>query len=154
MVNVKDKDKIYRKVFKYLRELDFNKTNPEVIGQTFNMIKQSIGCDDPYLKTRQYYNLEFMQKIPEIEKVIYKTSQPFDKVIKYAILGNILDFNPIHQLKFEQINHYFKDIDEYHLAIGDHQKLLYDLKNAKVLLYLGDNCGEICLDKILIKMVK
>lgn len=39
MVNVKDKDKIYRKVFKYLSELDFNKTNPEVIGQTFNMIK-------------------------------------------------------------------------------------------------------------------
>ncbi len=29
-----------------------------------------------------------------------------------------------------------------------------DILNAKILLYLGDNCGEICMDKILLKKIK
>ena len=29
-----------------------------------------------------------------------------------------------------------------------------DIINADALLYLGDNCGEICLDKILLKKIK
>ena len=37
----------------------------------------------------------------------------------------------------------------------DHTKQLQtDLKKAKTLLYLGDNCGEICLDKLLIENIK
>lgn len=29
-----------------------------------------------------------------------------------------------------------------------------DIKKAKTILYLGDNCGEICLDKLLLKRIK
>ena len=32
--------------------------------------------------------------------------------------------------------------------------MITDIKSAKVLLYLGDNCGEICLDKLLIEELK
>ena len=47
-----------------------------------------------------------------------------------------------------------ENINEISLAI-DHSKELYDkLKTAKTLMYLGDNCGEICLDKLFIKYIK
>ena len=40
------------------------------------------------------------------------------------------------------------------LEIDDTEELLTDIDNANSILYLGDNCGEICLDKILLKKMK
>jgi len=39
--------------------------------------------------------------------------------------------------------------------VVDHSESLYQrLKTARSLMYLGDNCGEICLDKLFIKYIK
>lgn len=139
LVNVEDKNKIYQKVFKYLSELDFNKTNPEVIGQTFNMIKQSIGCDDPYLKTRQYYNLEFMQKIPEIEKVINDSSQPFEKAIKYAIVI-VLSRTSL------EFNYIFNKADVIIAKGQANYESLSEVKNYNIYFMLMSKCKVIAQD--------
>ena len=40
------------------------------------------------------------------------------------------------------------------LAVDDSRKLFDDISEAHTLLYLGDNCGEIVLDKIFIEELK
>ena len=40
------------------------------------------------------------------------------------------------------------------MEIDDSHILYNDIINANTLLYLGDNCGEIVLDKLLIKRIK
>lgn len=46
------------------------------------------------------------------------------------------------------------NIEELYLTIDD-SKILYErLKSAKSIMYLGDNSGEICLDKLFIKYIK
>lgn len=74
--------------------------------------------------------------------------------MKYAIVGNIIDFNPIHNILLEDIFDCFKKMEEFELAIDDSKTLAEDILNAKTLLYLGDNCGEICMDKIFLKKIK
>jgi damage-control phosphatase, subfamily I len=49
---------------------------------------------------------------------------------------------------------WFEDSDKITLTINDIDKLESDIRKSKKLLYLGDNCGEICLDKLLIKKIK
>lgn len=40
------------------------------------------------------------------------------------------------------------------MTINHIEDLKADIKTSSSLLYLGDNCGEICLDKLLLKRIK
>lgn len=95
-----------------------------------------------------------LKEIKTFDNEIEKASEPFMMAIKYAILGNIIDFNPIHNTCMEDIMGRFYKIADYELAIDHSKKLFHDIKEGKTLLYLGDNCGEICLDKLLLKRIK
>lgn len=154
MTEASDADKLYQKVFRYLSEMDFHQTNPEIIGATFSLVKQHIGNNDPYYQIRQYYNQLFLKDIDYFEQKINDANHPFVEAIKYAIIGNIIDFNPVHNQDIHDIMKWFKNIDQYTLTIDHSEQCMEHLKEAKTLLYLGDNCGEICLDLLLIKKIK
>lgn len=154
MSEVQNKEELYHKIFAYLSELDFSKTNPEIIGATFKMLKEHIGNDDPYKDIRHYYNHMFLENRNMFKKRIEQSDNILKTVIKYAIVGNIIDFNPMHNHDIDDIMNCFSHIDEFTLTIDHVSALINDLKSAKTLLYLGDNCGEICLDYLFIEKIK
>lgn len=154
ITKAENKDVLFKKVFTYLSNLDFSKSNPEVIGTTYRLIKEHIKNDDPYGETRTYYNRLLLSMIDQFEKEITNSDNPFEQALKYAILGNIIDFNPIHSSDTEEIMQWFANVDNLSLTIDDSEKLIDDLGSAQILLYLGDNCGEICLDKLFVKKIK
>lgn len=143
---------LYKKVFAYLSQIDFSKTNPEIIGETFQLIKKQIDNEDPYYDIRRYYNQLFLQQINTLEQKINQSSDPLSETIKYAIIANIIDFSPIHQ--DIDIQKWFNHIDNITLTIDHIDYLKKDIQSSQSLLYLGDNCGEICLDLLLIKRIK
>lgn len=154
ITNVDKKEELLREVFTYLSKIDFEITTPEIIGEIFGMIKKHTNNPDPYKETRNYYNTLFLKLLPEFEKKIEQAENSFQLAVRYAIVGNIIDFNPIHNTLLEDIFDYFEKMEEIELAIDDSKTLKGDILNAKILLYLGDNCGEICMDKILLKKIK
>ncbi|BCJ98565.1 damage-control phosphatase ARMT1 family protein [Anaerocolumna chitinilytica] len=155
MVGLEDKNELLRKVFTYLSKVDFNTSStPELIGEIFTLLKKETGNADPYKETREHYNEMFLERIPDIEREINGVGNPFLEAIKYAIIGNIIDFNPIHNLLLPDIEASFLRLKGEQLGINDSKLLMQEIINADTILYLGDNCGEICLDKILIKKMK
>lgn len=144
------KDELYKKIFAYMSHMDFAKTNPEIIGETFQMLKEHIGHDDPYYSVRQYYNQLFLKQIDKFEQRM----DCFETTVKYAIMGNIIDFNPIHHTDIEDVMRLFDDVDQQALTINHISHLMSDIKTSQTLLYLGDNCGEICLDLLMLKQIK
>lgn len=154
MIGVEDKEKLYHKVFKYLSSLDFKQTNPEIIGEVFKLIKEQTNNEDPYYNIRKYFNIMFLNQEIEFEKSINESKDEFVSAIKYALIANIVDFSPIKNKRPENIFQHFNELKQQPLTIDHHLQLLKDINKSKKLLYLGDNCGEICLDKILIKKIK
>jgi len=154
ITGVYKKEELLKEVFVYLSKMDYESTTPEIIGQVFNMIKKHTNNPDPYKETRNYYNTLFLKLLPEFEMRIEQLENPFQLAVRYAIIGNIIDFNPIHNTLLEDIFDYFEKMEQLELAIDDSASLRNDILNAKKLLYLGDNCGEICMDKILLKRIK
>lgn len=153
MTKVDDKEALLREVFLYLSKADFEISTPEMIGEIFELIKQHTNSD-PYKETRKYYNSLFLPLLPELEEKIAKSDNPFLLAIRYAIVGNIIDFNPIHNTLLEDIYHYLDKTQQMELAINHSEELMEEVVNAKSLLYLGDNCGEICLDKLFLQQIK
>lgn len=155
MVGMKEKGNLLRRVFSYLSKVDYNAiTSPELIGEIFSIIKEETGNQDPYKETRQKYNKMFLERLPVYEKEIEQSKKPFEEAVKYAIIGNVIDFNPIHELTILDVERHFKRLKGENLEINDASLLQKELETAKTILYLGDNCGEICLDKILLRKIK
>ncbi len=155
MVGIDDKNDLLKEMFRYLSDVDFsNISSPELIGENFNVLKRITGNGDPYKETRKKYNKMFLDRIDLFEEEIAKSEDDFMEAVKYAIIGNVIDFNPIHKLTVSDVNEKFETLKTESLEIDDTRELQKDIDQAKSILYLGDNCGEICLDKILIKKIK
>lgn len=154
ITGVNTKEELLREVFTYLSKMNYDTYTPEIIGEIFDKIKRHTNNPDPYKETRNYYNTMFLNLIPEFQRKIEQAEDSFKLAIRYAIVGNIIDFNPIHNTLLEDVYDCFNKMELLELTIDDSNSLMKDIKNAETLLYLGDNCGEICLDKILLKKIK
>ena len=150
LCGLKERDELYREVFHNLSTIDFSKTNPEIIGQNYQIIKRYVGLNDPYKELKSQYNQMFLNKLPEYDRKI----NSFEDAVKYAIVANIIDFNPIHEDVERQVQHFFSSLDQLVLTINHVESLISDIMKSKNILYLGDNCGEICFDELLIQRIK
>lgn len=148
------KEEMMRKILQFLSKVDFHKSSPEVMGGTWDIIVRYISDDNPYRDAKNYYNSEILKLSDEIEQFIENSDSKFETVLKIAIAGNLIDFAVGHKFDLNMLKEKIINIDNIKLTI-DHSRELYNsLKAAKTLLYLGDNCGEICLDKLFIKQIK
>ena len=150
MVQADNREALYKKIFSAMSYIDFSKTNPEITGENYRLIKQHIGCEDPYKETKDYYNQLFLKQLDFYDEKI----RSIEDAVKYAIVANIIDFNPAHSNVEESIEQFFGNVEELELTINHADALVRDIKQAKSILYLGDNCGEICFDKLLIRRIK
>lgn len=148
------REELMREVLEYLSNTDYSKCNPEVIGGTWDIILKYIKNDAPYADVKKYYNTEVLKMSESIDSLINNSDDKFNTALKIAIAGNLIDFAAKHKFDLEMLKKEIMNIDEIKLAI-DHSKNLYEcLRTARSVMYLGDNCGEICLDKLFIKYIK
>ena len=149
-----EKEALLKEVFLFLGNMNFDTTTPQVIGEIFEMVKRHTKNEDPYKETRAYYNQLFLKLLPTYEQKITDAKDSFYAAIQYAIIGNIIDFNPIHNTMLEDVLAQIEELGKTNLELDNTDLLKKELLLAKHLLYLGDNCGEICMDKLLLKQIK
>lgn len=148
------REDLMREVLLYLSSIDYSKCNPEVIGGTWQIILKYIQGENPYSDIKRFYNTEVLKMNDDIQALISQSENPFKTALKVAITGNLIDFAAKHKFDFEMLENRIMSIEDLDLAI-DHSEALYKkLETAKNLMYLGDNCGEICLDKLFIATIK
>jgi uncharacterized protein with ATP-grasp and redox domains len=140
-----------RHLLAFLSEADFQQSPPVLGREIHRMIREELNNPDPYREIKDNYNRMILGMYSDLEKLVINAQDPFDTAMRLAIAGNVIDFGSQHQLDIlETIN----QVINAHIIIDDSQKLKEDLKSAKSLLYIGDNCGEIVLDKLFIQHIK
>jgi len=141
---------ILRQVLQYLSTVDYDQS-PPMLGRTLQrMIRESLQDPDPYHQIKQHYNQMMMDLYSSFKEIVERSEDPFDTAMRMAIAGNVIDFGAKYQFDImDSINR----VKEGELAIDDSSKLRHDLKHANTLLYIGDNCGEIVLDKLFLETV-
>jgi uncharacterized protein with ATP-grasp and redox domains len=148
------REPMMKEVLRYLSGVSFTKSSPEVMGETWKIICRHTGCEDPYKESKSYYNREMLRLEGEISDIPETAPDVFDAYLKAAIIGNVIDFASNHAFSLESVKDQIRASRDIRLAV-DHSKDLYEkLTQAKSLLYIGDNCGEIVLDKLFIRFIK
>ena len=67
ITKAKNREQILHEVFAYLSSIDFNKTNSEISGETFRIIKKYLGNEDTYSTLE-----EIMDYINQADVIIAK----------------------------------------------------------------------------------
>lgn len=142
-----------REVLSYLSQVSYDLSNPEIMGGTWEIIVRHGGNPDPYREIKHYYNGELLAMSGSIEALIASAPDPFTTALKTAIAGNLIDFAAQHTFDLAALQRRIEDVLDAPLARDDSPRLRAALTGARTLLYLGDNCGEIVLDKLFIQRI-
>jgi len=103
-------------------------------------------------KLKKYYNDLMVTYEPMLNKIINDSSDTLSTVLKLALVGNFIDFSAYQSIDENKLLELINNADSH--TLDDYDYLLEDLKKAKTLLYITDNCGEIVIDKLVIKELK
>ncbi|PWD98840.1 damage-control phosphatase ARMT1 family protein [Marinilabilia rubra] len=138
-------------LFNRYLEID-GKTLPSPMSARFlnRMVKEETGFGDLYLEEKKYFNQLLLDCFSELKREVENSSNPLKTAAKYALAGNIIDFGPPHQFDVEQT---FADALEKPLAVDHSKQLFKAIHQADLVLYLGDNAGEIVTDKLFIEQL-
>jgi uncharacterized protein with ATP-grasp and redox domains len=144
-----------RAVFEYLKDIDFSKSNPEIMSGTWKIITKGFDNEDPYKDIRIYYNNALMEVYDDIKKLVESSENRFKSGLMMAVTGNLIDFGANHNFSIDLLIEKLHMLESDNCLEIDHSDNLYEkLLNGKSLLYIGDNCGEIVLDKIFIEEIQ
>jgi uncharacterized protein with ATP-grasp and redox domains len=140
-----------RALLDYLSKINYNQTPPQLGREMHRIIRQVIQNPDPYDEIKQKFNRLMLDYYPDLKKLVAKADDPFQMALRLAIAGNIIDYGPNHLFDINQTLERAKSIA---LAIDDSESLRQAISEAKMLLYLGDNAGEIVMDRVLLETIR
>lgn len=107
-----------------------------------------------YSSIKHRYNQYMLTKEQRIEKQIRSSEDRIRTCITYVCAGNYIDFGPSGKIDDSILDRLLEKAGEETVSETELESLKADLAGAKELVYLTDNCGEIVMDKIFIRILK
>lgn len=106
-----------------------------------------------YVALKHKYNQYMLEREDEIKEHL-KEAKNIKDLYKYVCVGNYIDFGVTGNIDDQMLDDLLKKVDSLNIPEQEIKYLEEELKQAKTLLYITDNCGEIVLDKIFIEELK
>jgi damage-control phosphatase, subfamily I len=123
---------------------------PEVTANFFEYFKTKTGLIDPFLDAKRNANSTLLGMYDQFKEMVFKSENKFETALKLSIAGNIIDLGLDHEFEVQQT---IRDVLNSNFDV-DHSVVLEEkIANAKQILYLGDNCGEIVFDKLFLETI-
>ena len=146
---------LMHRALKLLAEGDVNRNNCIQIEQVYRMVAEGLGDADPYRETRLFFDREMYRLLPRLRTHIAQSDDPLRSAVRAAIAGNLIDLAALGgEVTLERAMQKVEDVEREGLYFDDCDGLDGALKSARTLLVLGDNCGEIAMDRLLIETIR
>ncbi len=145
-------ERVMRGVLSEVSGMDLSQP-PPLMGQYIHrVIRKLTGNADPYKSVKDHFNQFALELLPELQKKVRASSNPFETACRLAIAGNIIDYGVKTELDKSTV---LDTIDQAMTVkiFGDMEALKHAANAAKKILYLGDNTGEIVFDRLLIEQL-
>lgn len=142
---------IIRKMIYAVNNVNINISPFELAIIINNIIKESVGNNDPYLKDKNDHNNKILDIYSEIEEKVNKAKDRLMESIKYSICGNRIDLGIFPTIDISKVLEMCNNIvlEEKYLDL-----FKKELNKSNNILFIADNAGEIVFDKILINILK
>lgn len=109
---------------------------------------------EDFTEIKKEFNQLMLNMEVSIEDKIRKSDDPLEKALLYARIGNYIDFAALSNVDQSTVITLLDEKSSEDLDEKEYKNFLHDLSSAKKLVYLTDNCGEVVLDKMAVKILK
>jgi uncharacterized protein with ATP-grasp and redox domains len=128
----------------------YHLTMPEIHSELNDEFCRITGIKDIYLDEKRISNEVALELYDQLKPDVLISSDPFNMALRLSIAGNIMDYGISTDFNIQETIDKVLNTD---FAI-DHSILLKQkIQQAKKIVYLGDNAGEIVFDKMLIELM-
>ncbi len=141
-----------RDLFRDLTDADLSLSPPVLAQKIHRRLRKQTGIADPYIDQKREHNELALHLLPALRKDVEQSDDPLIAAAHFAIAGNIIDLGAKSGLQETDVLHAIEHAAEQPLE-GDIDEFRKAVANAKSILYLGDNAGEIVFDRLLIEQL-
>lgn len=143
-----------RDVLHMLAESDPKWSAPALLEPISKLYEKYWGMQNDLEEEKRTFNELLLSMEDDLEQKIRSRKDPLEAALCLARLGNYIDFSALGEVSAEKLLELLAQAEQETLDTAEYRHFCKDLKDGKHLVYLTDNCGEIVLDKILIKLLK
>lgn len=145
-------ERIVREVLRWAGEMDLDEP-PPVLGQRIHRrLREITGVEDPYRAAKDHQNRMAMDLMPDLKSEVVSAEDPLMVAARLAIAGNVIDMGVNGEVSESDVR------QALHQALaepldGGWSDFRQAAAQARSILYLADNAGEIVFDRLLIEQL-
>jgi hypothetical protein len=144
---------VLRRTLQLASEMDMGESPPKMGQRIHAIIKEITGNPDPYKEVKQRCNQFALELYPGLKRKVERSPDPFQVAVRFSIAGNLIDFAPGSVPSEEQIKATVQECLNQSIDLSSVEALKKEAESANSILYLGDNAGEIVLDRLLVEQL-
>ncbi len=146
-------EQVMRGVLGLACKMDLYESPPAMAQKIHRLIRKLTGVEDPYLQTKSRFNQLALKMYPELQEQVQASTDPFETAVRLAIAGNIIDLGVKTGLAESQVEETIAQSLTGPLDMEALKEFRNATAQAKDILYIGDNAGEIAFDRLLIEQL-
>lgn len=132
---------------------------PGIAREVHSIIKKHTGIEDSYRDIKRESNKKALEIYPQAKEKCKNAEDPLLTAVSLAIAGNVIDYGVRANIDIDRELEAFmkkeeRTIQQEDLRLFDYPGFKEDLEKASIILYVGDNAGEIVFDRILMEVIR
>lgn len=127
---------------------------PWLAWQLDLLFSDFFGISEDFTEIKKIYNRYLLNIEADLEARIRSAKDSLRECIQYVCAGNYIDFGAMQKVDDSLLESLLEKAGQKQVDEREYQLFVQDLAKAQTLVYLTDNCGEIVLDKLFIRLIK
>lgn len=142
-----------RRLFSILTDIAPGESSPVIVNRILTLQKEMFDQFVDYTDIKKHFNQLMLEQEDWIYADISSAADPIRRAVQYVMKGNYIDFGVLSDVNSEKLMELLSQAKDQAIDDQIFEELIQDLTSAKNMVLLTDNCGEIVLDKLLVRTI-
>lgn len=144
----------YQRRVRAIIEDNSHETSPEKDYEIYVAHDEIFGKSQDFGPIKRHFNTLMLQLEPVMLKGAAGADDPLRRAIQYAMTGNFIDFAAMDSVDEKHLRKLIDGADGFPIDDELLDDFRREIMGARRLVYILDNCGEIVMDKVLMRVMR
>jgi len=142
-----------QRLLKMLSEAPATMAAPVLVSDIAALRKEMFGYEQNFEAVKQQYNQLMLGREEELYTKIEQAEDPLLAAVQYSLIGNYIDFGAQNTVEESKLDELLSKAEETHVDEANYASFRKDVLSSRKTVFLTDNCGEVVLDKLLLRIM-
>ena len=142
-----------QRVLALIAEAPLSEGAPVLVSRIQKLEKDMFGIEKDYSEEKRVFNDLMLGLEAEVWQRIEQAKDPLYTAVQFAMIGNYIDFGAMDSVDEKKLMELLDNSSQFAPQEEAFGAFVKDVLSAGKLAYLTDNCGEIVMDKLLLRQI-